>query len=363
MMKHRDAQHGHSHHLAVGIIFGAFLLVLTAGIVLSVSALVRLEATPDGSLRTGEWTTDLEQAFEEALPVYRPALHLWTALRYAVFGEGGRGLVVGEDGWLFTSEELEAAPTDGERVARAAAYIGAVRAELASRDAALLIALVPSKARIYEDRLGGHDLPGVVAARYDAVRRLVDVPAPDLRPALRAAREDGTAVFLRTDTHWTPAGARVAAETIAGPARTILDERGVGRTRFETGGAGSVTHRGDLLRFLPLGPFAEALGPGSEPVTRYETVAAGGTGGGLFDDPSIPVTLVGTSYSAGELWNFGGALSRALEADVLTVAAEGEGPFAPMHEYLESDTIEDQPPELVIWEIPERYLIREVPGE
>ena len=369
-MRNRDGHHEHRrHYLAVGIIFGAFLLVLAAGVVLSVSALVRLEAAPDGSLRTGEWTTELEQAFEEALPVYRPALHLWTAVRYAVFGEGGRGLVVGEEGWLFTAEELEIAAADAERVAQAADYIRSVREELERRDAALLVALVPSKARIYEDRLGGHDLPTSVAARYDRLRSLIDAPVPDLRPALHAAREAGTQVFLRTDTHWTPAGARVAAEAVAEPARAVLDKRGVDRTPFETAAGGRVTHRGDLLRFLPLGPFAKRLGPGPEPVTRFETVAGGATaggpgntGGGLFDDPSIPVTLVGTSYSAGELWNFTGALSRALEADVLTVAAEGKGPFAPMQEYLESDTIADQPPVLVIWEIPERYLIRDLPG-
>jgi alginate O-acetyltransferase complex protein AlgJ len=68
------------------------------------------------------------------------------------------------------------------------------------------------------------------------------------------------------------------------------------------------------------------------------------------------VALVGTSYSQDERWGFADALKVALGADVLNVAARGEGPFAPMRAYLEGETVVDVPPELVVWEIPERYL-------
>ena len=68
------------------------------------------------------------------------------------------------------------------------------------------------------------------------------------------------------------------------------------------------------------------------------------------------VAVVGTSYSADSRWSFTEALKISLQADVLSVAAAGEGPFAPMAEYLESDTLSELPPQLVIWEIPERYV-------
>ena len=68
------------------------------------------------------------------------------------------------------------------------------------------------------------------------------------------------------------------------------------------------------------------------------------------------MALVGTSYSAGEAWDFAGALREALGADVLQAAQEGEGPFEPMSDYLEDDAFLQTPPRLVVWEIPERYL-------
>ena len=371
-------QETHSPRLATGLVFGAFLLVLAAGVLLSAVAFARMEDAPEGSLRTGEWTSRFEGAFDQALPLYEPALHLWTAIRYSLFSEGGPGLVVGADDWLFTTEELETYPRDGERVEEAAAYIAAVARALGKRDAALAVVLLPAKARIYEDMLPGYGLPQVVDRRYErtltalrgaagvADAGVADAPPAavvDARAALRRARSAGTEVFLRTDTHWTPEGAAAVARAVAGEVSGLLERRNVPRTRFERVPAGTEAHRGDLLRFLPLGPFDVAFGPAPDSLTRYETAAAGGDSGGLFDDPSIPVTLVGTSYSADELWGFPGALAEALEADVLTAAAEGEGPFEPMEEYLRGDTIADQPPELVIWEIPERYLAAGLPEQ
>ncbi|NBF41214.1 MAG: hypothetical protein GVY14_12450 [Spirochaetes bacterium] len=388
-------QETHSPRLATGLVFGAFLLVLAAGVLLSAAAFARMEDAPPGSLRTGEWTSRFEGAFEQALPLYEPALHLWTAIRYSLFSEGGPGLIIGADDWLFTAEELETYPRDAQRVEEAVAYIEAVARALGERDAALAVVLLPAKARVYEDRLPGYGLPHMVDRRYEraltalrggagdggatgddsagddsagdggaagvdgaAVGRPRTPPAAvvDARGALRRARSAGTEVFLRTDTHWTPEGAAAVARAVAGEVSGLLERRGVPRTRFERDAAGTVAHRGDLLRFLPLGPFDVAFGPAPDSLTRYETAAADSDSGGLFDDPSIPVTLVGTSYSADELWGFPGALAEAIEADVLTVAAEGEGPFEPMEEYLRGETITDQPPELVIWEIPERYL-------
>lgn len=387
-------QETHSPRLATGLVFGAFLLVLAAGFLLSAAAFARMEDAPEGSLRTGEWTSRFEGAFEQALPLYEPALHLWTAIRYSLFSEGGPGLIIGADDWLFTTEELETYPGDAERVEEAAAYIAAVARALGKRDAALAVVLLPAKARIYENMLPGYGLPQRVDRRYEraltALRGAGDAapgdggaagvagtgdggaagvahapPAAvvDARAALRRARSAGTEVFLRTDTHWTPEGAAAVARAVAGEVSGLLERRGVPRTRFQRTAAGTVAHRGDLLRFLPLGPFDVAFGPAPDSLTRYETAAADSDSGGLFDDPSIPVTLVGTSYSADELWGFPGALAEALEADVLTVAAEGEGPFEPMEEYLRGDTITDQPPELVIWEIPERYLAAGLPEQ
>jgi alginate O-acetyltransferase complex protein AlgJ len=85
--------------------------------------------------------------------------------------------------------------------------------------------------------------------------------------------------------------------------------------------------------------------------------AAAHTKEALFGDEKIPVALVGTSYSANPLWNFAGFLEEALQTDVINAAEEGQGPFETMKTYLASAAFRDNPPELVVWEIPERYLV------
>jgi alginate O-acetyltransferase complex protein AlgJ len=163
-------------------------------------------------------------------------------------------------------------------------------------------------------------------------------------------------VFLKTDTHWTLYGADVAARTIADVVRKNNLLTSLDSAAFETSEASIGTpHKGDLLNYLPLGNFQEPLGPAFDTLYEQQTIQQGESGG-LFGSSTIPVTLVGTSYSANPLWNFEGALKEALGADVLNVANQGEGPVVPMRDYLSSPEFRDTPPELVIWEIPERFL-------
>jgi alginate O-acetyltransferase complex protein AlgJ len=340
-----------------------FIAVLLSGAVLAAVAVASLEERPEGSLRRGRWTAALQASFEKALPIYEPALHLWTAGRYALFREGGPGLLVGREGWLFTTEELTPAPPEEERIAESIDFVGRSVRALRERGARTAIVLLPAKARLYRDKLPTAALPEPVAARYPrALEQLREaspgIVVPDLLTAFRAARDAGVRVFLRTDTHWSPVGAAYAARHVAARLVEAGELPAMERREFETRREDSVAHRGDLLRFLPLGPFQEALGPPPDRISpRVTRPAAAASADALFADPAVPVTLVGTSYSAGELWNFRGALAEALRADVLSVAEAGRGPFTPMQDYLESETISDQPPALVIWEIPERYLV------
>ena len=177
----------------------------------------------------------------------------------------------------------------------------------------LVVALVPAKARVYPDKLGRYALPAGQAGRYRQVLALLaglDLPAPDLLAPLSAARRSGE-VFLRNDTHWTPLGAGAAAEALAPAVSGLLQEAGSPRARFISSDGPPREYRGDLLNFLPLGPFQERLGPRPDVVSPRLTAAAEPPGG-LFDRPAIPVVLAGTSYSAGELWNLEGALKTAV---------------------------------------------------
>jgi alginate O-acetyltransferase complex protein AlgJ len=309
---------------------------------------------------TGRWADRVQELYEKALAVRPAAAAGWTLVQYLLFAEGPRGLIVGSDDWLFTAEEFSggAAEMDSAGVLRTVAE---VRRELESRGVGLMIALVPAKARIYPEKLGRYSLPGSAAGRYDRARRALEslgVPVPDLAGPL----SDGSRaapMFLRTDTHWTPAGARVAAAALAADARDRLDHAGSPRATFVTREGQERTWKGDLLNFLPLGPLgpiADRLSPRPDRVLEPETSADGSQDGDLFGSITVPVVLAGTSYSAGRLWNFEGALKTELEADVVNAAKAGQGPFRPMNDLLEGPTLGDVHADLVIWEIPERYL-------
>lgn len=314
----------------------------------------------EGSFWRGEQTARYERDFNEALPFRKAAIATWGVLEYTLFHEGREGVVVGEDGWLFTGEEVAFYEDAAAETARKLSFIASVQAQLAARDVTLVVALVPDKARVYQEHLG-RPLPSYTQNRYETFRQALTargVLAPDLLTPLLAAKPRQQ-VYLRTDTHWTPAGAEIVADTLA-QALADADVAGFFGTDYETETTGRTPYRGDLLRFLPLGALQDRLGPPPDRLETRRTQATphttADTGGGLFGAQTVPMTLIGTSYSANPNWNFAGALQEALGAEVLNLAAEGQGPLPPMRDYLKSTELKGTPPALVGWEIPERYI-------
>jgi alginate O-acetyltransferase complex protein AlgJ len=335
---------------------GAFMIaVLALGLTLALFSPATFQAPPNGDVLSGAWAKGYQAAFEEALVLREVAVPVWGALRYALFREGQPGVLIGSGGWLFTREEFAYYPDEAQALRENLAFIAEVKAELDARGVQLVIALVPAKARIYQEQLGRYLWPDYAAGRYHAVREtLVEQGflVPDLHALLEATKAKGE-VFLRTDTHWTPLATQaVAAEVAREAARLGVD--GLFEGRYALREVGVERYEGDLLNFIPLGPW-QALGPAPDKLARYE-LERPPREVGLFDDITIPVTLVGTSYSAHEAWQFANALKAALGADVLNMAEEGLGPFVPMKRYLESERFSRFPPALVVWEIPERYL-------
>ncbi|MCB9759857.1 MAG: alginate O-acetyltransferase [Alphaproteobacteria bacterium] len=332
----------------------ATLATLIVGAGVGVGAAARVEVAEGPTVADGSWQVAFERAFDEALLLREPAVSAWAAFEYAAFAEGRPGVLVGADGWLYTDEEFTLYADEDAEVARKLALVEAARGRLEAAGATLVVALVPSKARLYPEHLGRYRLPAYADARYEAFRAaLTDagVLAPDLVGPLRAAKAEGP-VFLRTDTHWTPHGARVVAEAVAEVTRGRV--AGLGQETWTWTPGAEVVHEGDLLGFLPLGPL-QGMGPAPDVVQLGEATGGGG-GGGLFDTVTLPVVATGSSYTDQATWGFPGALRVALGADVLEAADEGRGPFLPMLDYLEDAAFTETPPALVVWEIPERFL-------
>jgi alginate O-acetyltransferase complex protein AlgJ len=247
---------------------------------------------------------------------------------------------------------------DGQRQLRDnLALIRGVQRQLEERDIQLLLAIVPAKTRLYPEHTGSHRPSALQRSLYPRFHRAVrnaGIAAPDLLAPLQAAKDEAP-MFLRTDTHWTPEGADVTAKALSEVVRSAMQLRGEPQ-QFVTETVETRTHQGDLTRFLPLAPLFESLMPQADRLQQRETHAAEGGGDDLFGDSDLPVTLVGTSYSANPAWNFAGALREHLQRDLANHAEEGGGPLVPMLKYLQSDELKNNPPQLVIWEFPERYL-------
>ncbi|MHA7876529.1 alginate O-acetyltransferase AlgX-related protein [Roseivivax sp.] len=306
----------------------------------------------EGDLVSGEATSELGQLYSAELPHRAASVGLIGAGRYALLGEGRAGVTAGEEGWLFTNEEMTRASEDSLDLAMQA--VRRADEALAEMGARLVMIPVPAKADIYRD----HAPDGAGArmqAQYDRFRAALNragIPAVDTRPALAEAAKDAP-VYLTTDTHWTPEGARQVAEAVA--ASGLIEP---GDTRFRRAPAEPEEFVGDLVSFVTSESFAPALGLGPERVTPYVAKKAGGAEGGIFaaDAPRVDTLLVGTSYSANDSWSFLPALKLALGRDILNLAEEGRGPVAPMRALLDDPALSEAPPALVLWEYPVRYL-------
>ncbi|MFV3318564.1 alginate O-acetyltransferase [Pseudomonas sp. NY15374] len=326
----------------------------------SVGGLESFNRTGQMTLLDGKLAKAAETHYDEQFPIKRLGTNLWAALDFKLFNEGRPGVVLGRDQWLFSDEEFNPTANADQLMQDNLALIRGVRDTLQRQNIELVLAIVPAKARVYAEYLGKEtpaSLHGELFNQFHAQARQANVFAPDLLAPLEQAKARGQ-VFLRTDTHWTPMGAEVVAQSIAEGVKRqqLLDSQ---PQAYITEAGKTAPYKGDLTNFLPLDPLFSNLLPTPDNLQQRTTrpaQAEGDDGDALFADSAIPVALVGTSYSANPHWNFLGALQQALHSDVANYAEDGHGPLLPMLKYLQSDAFKNTPPQVVVWEFPERYL-------
>ncbi|NTF09432.1 hypothetical protein G6L37_28415 [Agrobacterium rubi] len=307
------------------------------------------------SVLNGGVTVHLEKLYRDGLPHRQLAVEIIGAARYLLLGEGRRGVVSGQDGYLFTDEEFRS-PADIDAYLTASVdQIAAISKILSEKGVQLAMVPLPAKSDVYADEAKQSAASSYSEKLYDDFRARLEargVKTVDTRSALMSARQDRQ-VFLKTDTHWTPAGAQAVAGAVA---TQVLGEK-PGNYEISPGAEDRI--EGDLVKYVTGGVFAPLVGLGNETVTPYHLAQTSG------DQPvddifgnatSIPVALVGTSYSANELWSFVSFLSFQSGLDVANAALVGQGPVAPMRQYLASLENADSLPQTVLWEFPIRFL-------
>jgi len=314
---------------------------------------------------SGEWSKSIEDKYDERFALKSLGVNIWGAVNYLVFSQGRPGLVVGNDSWLFSTEEIHHPLNADRALAKNLQYMSWVKKHLNHQGIDLVVAPVPAKARLYSKQLGEVQTSSVHKTLY---RRLIrDLSAANISvvDTYSAMVGQDKPMFFRTDTHWTPAGAEVAAKGVSQQYNYMIRHNKSVRSQwlvesgnqFVTEAAGDKILEGDLMNFLALSPWFSSLLPATESYSHYKTYRKETQDLFAVETEASKVALVGTSYSANSHWNFSGALKVALSHGVMNFSEAANGPFVPMARFIENNLPNLKQLRLVVWEIPERYLL------
>ncbi|WP_454252547.1 alginate O-acetyltransferase AlgX-related protein [Pseudomonas sp. Marseille-Q7302] len=340
---------------------GVFALFLAVGLGSCAWALLtdRLSLWPEQvdrhALLEGEITHHIAKELAKA-PLPKAAARLERGASWLLLGDTGPRVRQGCPDWLFLAEELDV-PRQAAANARARAQtVIELRQQLAARHIQLLVAVVPDKSRIAADQLCGLRRPAAFVSRIADWTRMLSaarVPVLDLTAVLAPL---GSNAFLRTDTHWNETGAEAAARALAAYLQALPFQATPAR-EFSRTALPPTTRPGDLVRLAGLDWLPPRLQPTPEQPsqTQVDSRAPASASDDLFGDGDLPnVAVIGTSFSRNS--NFLPFLEQALGASVGRFAKDG-GHFAgAARDYFASPAFRQTPPQLLVWEIPERDL-------
>lgn len=273
-------------------------------------------------------------------------------------------VLFGKEGWLFTPYEF-ALPSDAADTAATIQMLQRANKLFEGKGITLALVIVPSKVRIHSDKLpDDKPLDSYTAEKYGkavAALRERGVHVVNLNDAFLASthRTSDTPLFLRYDTHWSPTGALLAAETIgkeigADPVlNAALAKTAEEKYTFAMAPKKTITRARDLVRLLPAGA---PVYPPEYVQTFKVSPAREGQPDLLGGGDNVDITVIGSSYTnKNTLYPDG--LRYTLQRNVLDISIPvDQGPWVGMEAYLGDEAFKTKKPKLIIWEIPEREL-------
>jgi alginate biosynthesis protein AlgX len=224
----------------------------------------------------------------------------------------------------------------------------------------------------------GYDAAMMQANYKDVTDRLnaAGVAAPDLMTAMLAAKPDEK-VFFQADFHWTPDGARLAAQAIGEMIRSLPAYADVTPVEFTSQEAAAEVAFSGLRRELQT--YCKETLPQVEATTWVTTRATDGalSADDIFADAEpnesaesaepaegealdifgtgsdeASLVLVGTSFSDSSINNFAGFLSEYAGIEAVNYAITGGNQFGSMTSYMTSREFAEDRPTFLVWENP-----------
>ena len=272
--------------------------------------------------------------------------------------------IIGKNDWLFYRYELTQA-ADAAGTNQSIDLTRRFGKVLAANGIELALTWVPLKMRIYSEHLPDDiKINDYMAGNYDRMSRSLQaagVNVTNLNSVFLKSpkRTMDPPLFFRLDTHWSPSGAMLAAETIkaeidANPIlKKVFDATPEVAYKINVATRKRPSKGRDLVDQLPkpLPTFApEMLAQVNIQRTQPPKEDL------LGNAAPTALTLVGSSYSM-EWTGFTDALRYALQRDILSVGVPADqGSWVGMESYLRDDAFQTRAPKLLIWEMPERDM-------
>lgn len=288
---------------------GFVALISTPALVQIAVEIARGQRPPVLDVLTRWPTKDNLQTYETRLEeasivreTWRPAVQY---LQFRLLHSWGRQVMAGRDGWLFYRPGIESlTQRSSQNPARDGDPLTAIvsfRNQLARRGIHLLVVPMPNKESSYPEQLTRHAAAtGGIVAR--PTRELLTqlsaagVDHVDVFQLFRQAKQDespgaASKLYLVQDTHWSPAGAQLAAQAVADHllAHARIDR---GQTEYKRQPV-SVKRLGDLVEMQHVPAIERHVGP--ETVDGVQIVDS--TSGSLYaDEPASQILVLGDSF-------------------------------------------------------------------
>ena len=292
----------------------------------------------------------------------------WRAATMTLGGNSAPGVLVGSDGFMFL-EHFRPHPQPGweSQMARAVHVARAVHERLAILGIRLLVVPVPSKSMVYPDKL-----PSSVTAHPELHETFLsqlharDIACVNLLQALNNERAQHR-VFCKTDTHWTPHGARRAAEEIARASGLMIseDQRStVLREDEPTIDAGdALRYSGFTIEQVYTSGFVQDILKHGQVIQPLPIIRVFDHQGRKLEPPDLQPEpdgarglLLGTSFTPAGGFNM--LLQHYTDRSLRIIARAGGGPSESMKEAVALG-VGTRLPEVIIWEFPLFNVLQE----
>lgn len=209
-------------------------------------------AFPDlnrGTLRQEHTYQQIDAAIRERLPLRGDAISLRGQIAIDLFGDSPTAdVVLGKDRWLYYRPELRICEPEGTPATPPEDAVEILSRTIAASGRKPVVLVAGSKIVTHQAHLKGFGaaaLACVSAAEARVQQRLAETPGGlTIQPELDALEAEGTATFLRSDTHWNARGRQVFAEAVLDAVRPGLAGQARLRRLEET------ERRGDLGVFI-----------------------------------------------------------------------------------------------------------------